>query len=108
MVLTPFPIYEKIPEGEVVAWMVFCLLLNMVEGLSGMSAENLQSWLHAAMLYKSYYPTHWEKILMMIQATSYEYHQMEKFTLHTSVLIPNWGGNSRGILYVLEKGIFCT
>ena len=101
MVLTPFPVDGGIPEEVVVAWAVLFHHRNKAGILSGVRVEHLQSWLHAATKEKLLDPTHWEKVVRLIQDAFYKCDLTEECTWKTLILIPKGNGESRGI-YLVE------
>ena len=58
-----------------------------------MHAENIQAWMDAETCEYTQNPTHWEKVVAMIQAAFREGRLVEECTWNTTVLISKGNGD---------------
>ena len=68
MGMTPLPIEESFPKCKEIAWVVRSLCLNRWGGPSGMRAEHLYQWLQEATREEDPETTHWQKVVVIVQA----------------------------------------
>ena len=59
---------DNIPEEEDISKAVLRLQLHCAGGPSGMRAEHIKMWLHAATWEEAPNPGNWEKVFAIIQA----------------------------------------
>ena len=93
LALEPFLGDYYVPEDEEVDLLVHRLHRNRAGGPSGIQAENLWSWLEAAIREDSSDPTQWEKVAGMIQSAFCRVHLTEECAWKTVLLIPKGNGD---------------